>query len=61
MGSTSCRDSTILEEGKEIYRETRERVSLSIAATMRRDGIESLMTHDQAFKRIEEIRVIDPV
>lgn len=33
----------------------------SVIASMRREGIDTVMTHDQAFKRIEEIRVIDPV
>jgi predicted nucleic acid-binding protein len=33
----------------------------SILATMSIEGINSLMTHDQAFKRIPEIDVIDPL
>jgi predicted nucleic acid-binding protein len=33
----------------------------TILATMSKEGIRSLMTHDQAFKRIPEIDVIDPI
>jgi uncharacterized protein len=33
----------------------------SIIASMRREGIDTIMTHDKAFKRIKEIKVIDPV
>ena len=33
----------------------------SILATMTLEGISRLMTHDQAFKRVPEIDVIDPI
>jgi predicted nucleic acid-binding protein len=33
----------------------------SIVATMSIEGISKLMTHDQAFKRVPEIDVIDPI
>ncbi|MGV9103649.1 MAG: type II toxin-antitoxin system VapC family toxin [Promethearchaeia archaeon] len=33
----------------------------TILATMSVEGIHNLMTHDQAFKRIPEIDVIDPI
>jgi predicted nucleic acid-binding protein len=33
----------------------------TILATMSIEGIHTLMTHDQAFKRIPDIEVIDPV
>ena len=33
----------------------------TILASMNEKGVEKLITHDQAFKRIEEIEVIDPV
>jgi predicted nucleic acid-binding protein len=33
----------------------------SILATMEIEGISQIMTHDQAFKRLPDIKVIDPV
>jgi predicted nucleic acid-binding protein len=33
----------------------------TILATMSLEGIHNLMTHDQAFKRVPEIDVIDPI
>ena len=33
----------------------------SILATMEIEGIKQIMTHDQSFKRIPDIKVIDPV
>jgi predicted nucleic acid-binding protein len=33
----------------------------SILATMSIEGIQNLMTHDQAFKRVPDIEIIDPV
>ncbi|MHA1928824.1 MAG: type II toxin-antitoxin system VapC family toxin [Candidatus Thorarchaeota archaeon] len=33
----------------------------SILATMEKENIPTIMTHDQAFKRIPKIKVIDPV
>ena len=33
----------------------------SILATMEIEGINQIMTHDQAFKRLPDIKVIDPV
>lgn len=33
----------------------------SIIASMKRHGVTKLITHDNAFKKIEEIEVIDPV
>ena len=33
----------------------------TILATMSLEGIQSLMTHDQAFKRVPDIEIIDPV
>ena len=33
----------------------------SILATMEMEGIKQIMTHDQAFKRIPDINVLDPI
>lgn len=33
----------------------------TIIASMKENDIEKLLTHDKAFKRIEEIKVVDPV
>jgi len=33
----------------------------SILATMKIEGIKQIMTHDQAFKRIPELNILDPI
>ncbi len=33
----------------------------TIIASMKENNVETLMTHDKAFKRIESIEVVDPV
>ncbi|MCF2138398.1 MAG: type II toxin-antitoxin system VapC family toxin [Candidatus Thorarchaeota archaeon] len=33
----------------------------SILATMEQEGIKKIMTHDSAFKRVDTIKVIDPI